>query len=308
MGDVTLGKFSTSGISLSIAIAASSGFPPILSPLTIRLPTDVKPIGNYPSVFDHGRSLFAPLSLEGTGGRIILADGGVGDNLELESGYSEVRGLVGSRGVYVFASDGGSSSIQEDNPGFDWISQFFRSFGIIFGQGDFARVQRLISVSQDARRTISMSTSSSPSDQVKPEIRLPLSDSRAQVLDGLYWSVAFAPYDHARSWRGRWTKFRLPSWGNGVTPLNIPRGDLGCLARVGTRLKLVSPVVGLQLENWGYTSFDNALPFLSSLRRLEGTHTTFYTRHARRWSTAEHFALPNPDAGFGPCIRDRWWN
>jgi NTE family protein len=287
MGDVTLGSFPSSRVQLSTAVAASSGFPPFLSPLSLHIRSDTQPV-TRPSdvrVFDHSRSVFEFLRFETLGGRILLADGGVGDNLGLEASYAELARLDSSNGVVIFASDAGSGAVQDATPGYNWISQSWRSFGIIWGQGDFARVQALISTSQRAR-----SAAISTGGALEGNIR-----------DGIYWSIAFAPYDHSHPRLTRPVVYVWPKFGDGNNALGIPDEQLRCLAGASTRLALTWQNAAGQLQNWGYASFDNALPFLSRLWVLDHAHNTYLNKSKTKWDATAHFKLPRESVGFGPC-------
>ena len=107
MGDYRTGRVFNPVFSLARAVAASSGFPPVLAPLAFSLdPATIK--------VEEGNDLhFPPFTTE-----IRLADGGVYDNLGLETAWKNYR--------TVFVSDAGGKMAAERNPWTDWASLSYR--------------------------------------------------------------------------------------------------------------------------------------------------------------------------------------
>jgi len=113
--DYRVGEIRNPTVSLARAVAASSAFPPVLSPVEMR--------------FDEGA--FTPNS--GTDlqrppytTKAVLTDGGVYDNLGLET--------VWKRYDTVLVSDGGGQMQPEEEPKTDWARHAFRVLDVIDNQ------------------------------------------------------------------------------------------------------------------------------------------------------------------------------
>jgi NTE family protein len=109
-----VGKISRPVFSLATAVAASSAFPPFFSPVTLRVrPADFEPGTGDPD-------LEKPDSYRH---EIPLADGGVYDNLGLETVHKSCR--------VVLVSDGGGKLGAESAPARDWPRQGLRVTKVI---------------------------------------------------------------------------------------------------------------------------------------------------------------------------------
>jgi NTE family protein len=110
MADYTIGLIPNPKVELATAVAASSAFPPILSPLRLKLqPTSFSPEGlgaNFKEPFDT---------------TAVLSDGGVYDNLGLETAWKSCK--------TVLVSDGGGRMQPEPSVHGDWIRQATRELG-----------------------------------------------------------------------------------------------------------------------------------------------------------------------------------
>jgi NTE family protein len=125
MGDYRVGRIENPDFSLARAVAASSAFPPVLSPLTIELhPADFKP--------GSGDDLQRPPFTSD----VVLADGGVYDNLGLET--------VWKRYQTVLVSDAGAKIKPEEEPKQDWARHAYRVLDIIDNQVRSLRKRALI--------------------------------------------------------------------------------------------------------------------------------------------------------------------
>ncbi len=107
MRDYRVGEVVAPKLELAIAVAASSAFPPILSPVELNL----------------GRQAFTPNSgtdLQGDEyrNRVVLADGGIYDNLGLETAWKRYK--------TIFVSDAGMGFSADADPWSNWISQAVR--------------------------------------------------------------------------------------------------------------------------------------------------------------------------------------
>ena len=107
MRDWRVGEISRPKLALSTAVAASSAFPPFLSPLYLPLvPTDFRPATG-------GDLQRRPYTR-----RVILTDGGVYDNLGLET--------VWKRYTTVLIGDGGQKLKPRPRPSVNWFRQLLR--------------------------------------------------------------------------------------------------------------------------------------------------------------------------------------
>jgi NTE family protein len=127
MGDWRSGLVRNPQVRLADAVAASSAFPPVLSPseLVVRQPFEggADPVG------------------AGFDGKVVLSDGGVYDNLGLETAYKRYRTLL--------VSDGGQKIAPESAPAHDWPRHAIRVLNIVDDQVRNLRKRQLI---EDYRR------------------------------------------------------------------------------------------------------------------------------------------------------------
>jgi NTE family protein len=115
MADYRVGRVDHPRIALADAVAASSAFPPVLSPfeLDVRDQTWVDEDGN-----DLGAGEYRE--------RLVLSDGGVYDNLGLETAWKACH--------TVLVSDAGGQMKSEPDPDHDWGRHLFRVLGVIDNQ------------------------------------------------------------------------------------------------------------------------------------------------------------------------------
>ncbi len=125
MRDYLVGEVKEPRISLAMAVAASSAFPPVLSPVELRLEHDMFTPGS-------GLALQRPPYTTD----VYLTDGGVYDNLGLET--------VWKRYKTVFVSDGGGRLQPEEEPKSDWGRHSYRVLNIIDNQVRALRKRQLI--------------------------------------------------------------------------------------------------------------------------------------------------------------------
>ncbi|PTY01839.1 patatin [Verrucomicrobia bacterium LW23] len=121
MADYRTGKFLNPKTKLSVVVAASSAFPPFLSPLKLRLEDYENPTGGAENPLPFSRDL-------------VLTDGGTYDNL----GLQPVRGFG-----TLLVSDAGLKWEDDPNPWTDWFNHMRRVLAIIDSQ---VRAQRLINL------------------------------------------------------------------------------------------------------------------------------------------------------------------
>jgi NTE family protein len=114
MADYHVGKFLAPKVSLARAVAASSAFPPFLSPVVLPLSGESYEDGS-------GDAAYADYRREA-----VLSDGGVYDNLGLETAWKRFK--------TVLVSDGGAALKTEIHPAVDWALGAIRVLGIIDNQ------------------------------------------------------------------------------------------------------------------------------------------------------------------------------
>ena len=123
MGDYRVGLIHNPDVKLSSAVAASSAFPPILSPATLRLTQEVIATeGN-----DLNRAPYTQVA--------VLSDGGVYDNLGLETVKQFTTLLV---------SDAGQKIAPEPEPHEDWARHSLRILDTVDNQVRSLRKRQLI--------------------------------------------------------------------------------------------------------------------------------------------------------------------
>lgn len=133
MADWKVGRINQPDIPLAVAVAASSAFPPFLSPLVLRLP-----ISDFtPNSGDN-------LQKEPFMSRVILTDGGVYDNLGIETAWKRYK--------TVLVSDGGGQIEPEAKPRKNWISHLFRIFQIVNNQVRSLRKRQVIQSFENGTR------------------------------------------------------------------------------------------------------------------------------------------------------------
>lgn len=125
MGDYHVGRVFSPTVLLATAVAASSAFPPVLSPL--RLKVD-------PAKFTADAK--ADLQRVPYTADIILSDGGVYDNLGLETVWKRYR--------TVLVSDAGAKIAPEPKPHGDWARGSMRVFDLVDNQVRSLRKRQLI--------------------------------------------------------------------------------------------------------------------------------------------------------------------
>jgi NTE family protein len=115
MADHRVGVYRGPRVHLAVAVAASSAFPPLLSP--IRLSVDPSGLSDD----ERGELAFPPYT-----SRLVLSDGGVSDNLGLETAWKRFR--------TVLVSDGGGQMGPEPEPHGNWAQHSLRVNSVIDNQ------------------------------------------------------------------------------------------------------------------------------------------------------------------------------
>jgi NTE family protein len=131
-GDYVIGRLDKPMIRLSQAVAASSAFPPVLSPLKLTLPE-----GSFTDWSSRSGTQTLPREeLAALRRKVVLTDGGVYDNHGLEP-------LV-KRYMTVLVSDGGAPFGRDAEIGFDWVRQLRRILDVTDNQVRALRRRNLI--------------------------------------------------------------------------------------------------------------------------------------------------------------------
>ena len=125
LADYHLGTYPTPSVPLSLAVAASSAFPPFLSPVDLTLD------GQY-----WKPDAIADLCKPPYTTHIVLSDGGVYDNLGLETAWKNYKTIL--------VSDGGAKITCEESPSRDWVRHSKRVLDIIDNQVRSLRYRNLI--------------------------------------------------------------------------------------------------------------------------------------------------------------------
>jgi NTE family protein len=133
LADWRVGEVPHPDTELAAAVAASSAFPPMLSPAVLNVRAGAVKPGS-------GREL----EKEPYTTRAVLADGGVYDNLGLETVWKKLD--------TVLVSDGGGHMLDEPRPGRLWPLQFLRVLEVIDNQVRALRKRQVISSLADGER------------------------------------------------------------------------------------------------------------------------------------------------------------
>jgi NTE family protein len=134
MRDYRVGEVLKPTVKLSKAVAASSAFPPVLSPVELELEeTAFSP--------KSGSDLQRPPYTT----RVILADGGVYDNLGLETAWKRYRTIL--------VSDAGGKLQAEPEPKSDWGRHAYRVLDLVDNQVRSLRKRQVIDSFKDGVRS-----------------------------------------------------------------------------------------------------------------------------------------------------------
>ena len=134
--DFRVGQILKPNLPLARAVAASSAFPPILSPCEI----DVSKYGMKFEAAGQGEDL----NREPFTTKLVMSDGGVYDNLGLETAWKRYETIL--------VSDGGGHYKPEEEPHHDWARHAFRVLDLIDSQVRALRTRQLIQLFQQKDR------------------------------------------------------------------------------------------------------------------------------------------------------------
>jgi NTE family protein len=133
MRDYRVGEVKNPSVEMAVAVAASSAFPPVLSPLRLNLDEES---------FTPGSGL--DLQREPYTTEVILTDGGVYDNLGLETAWKGFDTTL--------VSDGGGKMEPEPEPKHDWVRHSRRVLDLIDNQVRSLRKRQVIEAFKAGRR------------------------------------------------------------------------------------------------------------------------------------------------------------
>jgi NTE family protein len=125
LADYRVGRINEPDLPLAVAVAASSAFPPVLSPCTVDLEHE-------DWITEEGNDLTG----DEFRNEIRLSDGGVYDNLGLETAWK--------RYSTILVSDAGSHIEADADPSWDWIRQSVRVLKVIDNQVRSLRKRQVI--------------------------------------------------------------------------------------------------------------------------------------------------------------------
>jgi NTE family protein len=189
MWDWRVGKIPKPDIELAVAVGASSAFPPFLSPVILKVKEDQFAPGT-------GDDLQAPPYTT----RLVLTDGGVYDNLGLETAFKRCRTLL--------VSDAGGQMQPEEKPNEDWGLHSKRVLDLVDNQVRNLRKRQLLDALKSSdpvhcRKGAFWSVRSDISDYDLPSA-LPAPFARTQELAATPTRLAAMPKD---------LQERLINWG-----------------------------------------------------------------------------------------------
>lgn len=124
-GDYMIGRMDFPDIPLAQAVASSSAFPPMLSPMVLEIPPGAIVPGS-------GKDL----SVHPYTSRAVLTDGGVYDNLGLDAVWRRFR--------HILVSDASAVLPPEPSPNRSWVSQLGRAVDTTSAQVRDLRVRQLM--------------------------------------------------------------------------------------------------------------------------------------------------------------------
>jgi NTE family protein len=125
-GDYRIGMIPKPTFPVALAVTASSAFPPVLSPVARKVEAASFERWDGADLFDHVEYRQ----------RLFLTDGGVYDNLGLET--------LEKRCKMLLVSDAGAPFVPDSDPGSAWHTQTLRAFDIATAQSRGLRKRRLI--------------------------------------------------------------------------------------------------------------------------------------------------------------------
>lgn len=137
IADFRIGMVKDPRLPLARAIAASSAFPPVLSPCEIKA-------SDYGLKFEPTGAAGEDLHRPPFTTDLVLSDGGVYDNLGLETAWK--------RYDTIFVSDAGAHFKPEEDPHHDWTRHSYRVFDLVDSQVRSLRTRQIIQLFKEKQR------------------------------------------------------------------------------------------------------------------------------------------------------------
>lgn len=195
MRDYLVGEVKNPTVELATAVAASSAFPPVLSPARL----DLDPASFSPPVDEPHHA--PPFTRE-----VYLSDGGVYDNLGLETAWK--------RYDTILVSDAGLAMAADPDPGTDWATHAKRVLDMIDNQVRALRKRQLVaSFINGVRKGAYWSVRSQMADYGTPQA-LPCPPARTAELAQVATRLADMPDE---------IQERLINWGYAICDAAIRR-------------------------------------------------------------------------------------
>jgi NTE family protein len=194
LADYRIGLVNNPSVPLATVVAASAAFPPFLSPLRLELPDGAfAPAGR------------GPLARPPFSTKLVLSDGGVYDNLGLETAWK--------RYTTILISDGGGQMQPADTVSADWVRQGMRVTAVIDNQVRSLRKRAAIAgyLAGD-RDGAYWSVRSDVNDYGPPAGSLPCPSERTQDLAATKTRLAALDDDRQE---------RLINWGYAICDIAI---------------------------------------------------------------------------------------
>lgn len=133
MRDYRVGEVKQPKVELALAVAASSAFPPVLSPVVMKLDPNSFTLNS-------GKDLQRiPYTRE-----VVLSDGGVYDNMGVETAWKQFQTIL--------VSDAGGKMQPEPEPKRDWARHAYRVFDVVDNQVRSLRKRQIIQAYIDRQR------------------------------------------------------------------------------------------------------------------------------------------------------------
>ena len=165
IADYRLGQIMNPTVEIAVAVAAASAFPPVLSPLRLQFPVTAWTASGEPSEDLHREPFLT---------NVVLTDGGVYDNLGLETAWK--------RYDTILVSNGGGKMAPEERPATDWARHAIRVNEIIDNQVRSLRARQVVgSFVRHERQGTYWSTRSNVADYRLPD-PLPCPFDRTMAL------------------------------------------------------------------------------------------------------------------------------
>lgn len=253
---------------LSQAVAASSGFPPMLSPLVLQ-PAGADDPKNWHDCVDYRDNPYG-VAYANEPGRILpkkdqdayrksvnLIDGGVRDNLGLASieEMNRLRRLQRPTGHTVaLISDGGASTQLDLDPSTNWAGQARRVLNLLSDQPDEVRVGNVIRRGSERLREFKWE-----GRPTKPGCAV---EQPPAALEQARRRSALAEYDAYAYWSIR----RMPKLHGGfdcpAPKLDWMAEEVRYLSLIPTAFRALPHTDQARLINWGYLAAHHGIPYV----------------------------------------------